>query len=42
MAYKDYMIQIIRNYQYYETGILEAMTEEEVSEIYENLLDWIG
>ena len=39
---KEYMIRIIRQYWYYEDGKLEAMTEEEVREIYENLIDWIG
>ena len=39
---KEYMISIIRQHQYYEDNILEAMTESEVREIFENLLDWIG
>lgn len=39
---KEYMIDTIYRYLYYEDGILENMTEEEVRQVYENLIDWIG
>lgn len=39
---KEYMIEVIRRYQYYEAGTLESMTESEVRDIYETLIDWIG
>lgn len=39
---KEYMIEVIRRYQYYESGTLESMTESEVRDIYETLIDWIG
>lgn len=42
MTYKDMMIQVIREHQYYKAGELEQMDEAEVKEIYEALLDWIG
>ena len=38
---KEYMIGIIRQHQFYNEGVLEAMSEEEVRDIYESLLDWI-
>lgn len=38
---KDYMISIIKVHQYYEEGTLEAMTEEEVREIYNDVIDWL-
>lgn len=38
---KEYMIGIIRQHQFYKEGVLEAMSEEEVRDIYESLLDWI-
>lgn len=40
MNYKELMIAFIRSIQYYESGVLEAMTEAEVKEIYEALIDW--
>lgn len=39
---KEYMIDTIYRYLYYEDGTLENMTEEEVRQVYENLIDWIG
>ena len=39
---KEMMINLIRQHWYYEAGTLESMTEEEVREIYESLIDWIG
>ena len=39
---KEYMIEVIRRYQYYEAGALESLTENEVMSIYESLIDWIG
>lgn len=39
---KEYMIEVIRQHQYYTDGILEAMTEEQVREIFEALLDWMA
>ena len=42
MTNKESMITIIRQHQYYEDGSLEGMTEEEVRDIFETLLDWIG
>ena len=38
----DYMINIIREHQHYEDGVLEAMSEDEVREIFEALLDWLA
>ena len=40
--WKQIMIDVIRSHQYYEEGSLERLTEEEVREIYENLIDWLG
>lgn len=40
--YKEYMIAIIRKYQYYKNGELERMSESQVKSIYESLIDWIG
>lgn len=37
----EYMIGFIRRYWFYEDGNLENMTEDEVREIYERLIDWI-
>lgn len=39
---KEIMIKMVKAYQYYEDGELEELTEAEVKEIYENLIDWIG
>lgn len=36
------MIRLIRAYWWYEEGHLEAMTEDEVRDIYNRLIDWIG
>lgn len=41
MTNKEYMISIIRQHQYYEAGTLEKMTEQQVREIFECILDWI-
>lgn len=38
---KQYMIDIIRMHLYYEEGKLESMTEEEVREIYNDVIDWL-
>lgn len=38
---KEYMIGIVRQYQHYEAGTLEAMSEEEVREIYDMVIDWL-
>lgn len=38
---KKYMIETIRNHWFYEAGSLEAMSEDEVREIYERLIDWL-
>lgn len=38
----EYMVKIIREYQYYEVGVLESMSEEELREVFERLLDWLG
>lgn len=37
-----FMVHLIRAYWWYEAGKLEAMTEDEVRDIYNRLLDWIG
>lgn len=42
MNIKQYMISIIRAHQYYAEGVLESMSEEQVREIYENLIDWLS
>ena len=39
---KQMMIDLIRQHLYYEKNVLEDMTEEEVREIYESLIDFIG
>ena len=38
---KEYMITIIRQHWFYEAGVLETMSEGEVYEIYDRLIDWI-
>lgn len=38
---KQYMIDKIRSYWFYAENVLEEMTEEEVKEIYERLIDWL-
>lgn len=40
-SYKEYMISIIRSHQYYKAGTIERMTEKQVKDIFEELLDWI-
>ena len=40
--YRLYLIDFIREHQYYRDGALEQMSENELKEIYENLIDWIG
>ena len=40
--FRDYMIQTIRSHQYYEDGKLESMSDEELRDIYECLINWIG
>ena len=37
----EYMIKIIKEHWYYEEEALENMTEDEVRDIFEALLDWI-
>ena len=39
---KEYMIGIIRAHQYYDEGVLEAKSEEEIREIYEIIIDWLA
>lgn len=39
--FKGFMIEIIKRHQFYDAGKLEKMTEGEVREIFERLLDWI-
>lgn len=39
--YMEFMIDFIRRYQYYDAGVLENMTEEQVKEIYHRITDWI-
>lgn len=39
---KQLMIDVIRAHQYYEAGLLEGLSEDEVRNIYESLIDWIG
>lgn len=38
----EYMIGIIKQHQYYGDEELENMTEEQVREIYEMIIDWIA
>lgn len=38
---KQYMVNVIRAHQYYEDGALEAMSTEQVREIYETIIDWL-
>lgn len=40
-GFKGFMICIIRRHWHYEDGVLEKMSDEEVREIFERLLDWI-
>lgn len=42
MTIKEFMIYFIRQYQYYADGVLENMTEQQVKEIYDIIIDWIG
>ena len=39
---KEIMIAIIKRHWHYEDGELESMTESEIKEIYERLIDWVG
>lgn len=41
MSAREQKIQIIRQWQYYKQGRLESMSDEEIDEIYERLLDWM-
>ena len=38
---KETMIEFIRSKQFYENGTLERMTETEIREIFENLIEWV-
>lgn len=38
---KEYMIGVIKQHWFYDEGHLESLTEEDVREIYEYLIDWI-
>ena len=38
---REYAIKVIRDYLYYRDGELEAMTDEELREVYEKLIDWL-
>lgn len=40
--FREYMIKFIRNHQYYADGALETLDEDELRDIYERLIDWIG
>jgi len=42
VAYKGYMMRIIREHQHYDDGELEEKTFEKVSDIFYRLLGWIG
>ena len=42
MTIRECMIDTIKAYQYYEGGVLESLTDEELKDVYESLLDWIG
>ena len=42
MDYKKLLISAIREYWFYEAGVLEAMTLSEIEEIYNDLVDWIN
>ena len=37
-----YMIQLIKQHWYYEDGVLESMSEDEIRDIYERLIDWLS
>lgn len=39
---KEYMITVIQGHWYYAPGVLEGMSEAEVKEIYERLIDWLA
>lgn len=39
--FKGFMIALIRRHWYYAEGSLEKMSEPEVREIFESLLDWL-
>lgn len=41
MTVREIMIDVIRAYQYYEDGVLESLTDEELKDAYESLMDWI-
>lgn len=38
---KEYMVSVIRRYWYYDEGSLEAMSDEDVKEIFDYLIDWL-
>ena len=39
---KQYMIELIRKYQYFEEGALEALDDKELKELYEAVVDWLN
>ena len=38
---KEEMIKVIRRYQYYEPGDLEKLPKEMITEMYNDLINWI-
>ena len=39
---REYMITVIKSHWSYEDGQLETMSDKELREVFENLLDWLG
>lgn len=40
--YRKWAVKTIREYWYYETGALEAMTDDKLKETIESLIDWLA
>lgn len=41
MTFREIMIATIRHFQYYEAGVLESKSDEQLREIYERVIDWV-
>lgn len=41
-AMRQYMIELIRKYQYFAEGALEALDDKELKNLYDAVIDWLG
>lgn len=41
MAFKETLIKRISEYWYYEDGVLEQKSEDELVEIWNDVIDWV-